>query len=456
MQGKKISLLGTPTSDSDATTKLYVDEKITTAGVASKLNIDGSNAMTGDLNLGTRSITNVRLITATQISLTSGNSSQFLKGDGSLDEKTYVQQSALTNSAIAYINSSGQLSSSASNLYVQKGVNTIQSALDAVVDNTYSSIQLSSGKFIENVVLGKSNYTLSGLSTRISGDMVLGTTDDPTYLITVRDIIVLGYLEFMTDTGLNYLDHHFKNCEFQGAIAFPAVSTTGSFGITFEDCSFTGSSAITFYNILNPITFTQCTFNGQSITNNLSTANKSNLIFRDCKKLPTLAIPNCLMRGLNESITTGNSFTVNSTSTALLRANGTTDINIYPTMTSGSFAVQWTGGSGGTTQDRTISWRRLSDGISTTVWLTLPVFSVTIGTANSNFGVLCTTATVPANLQVANQPHLPIIVNFNGIIQCGWLHHFGSTFGVQPSNKGAALAGTVCGIPNVAIVSYMV
>ena len=89
--------------------------------------------MTNDLNLGTKNITNVGLITATQISLTSGNSSQFLKGDGSLDEKTYVQQSALTNSATAYINSSGQLSSSASNLYVQKGVNTIQSALDAII-----------------------------------------------------------------------------------------------------------------------------------------------------------------------------------------------------------------------------------------------------------------------------------------------------------------------------------
>ena len=175
MQGKKISLLGTPTSDSDATTKLHVDQKITTAGVASKLNIDGSNAMTGDLNLGTKSITNVRLITATQISLTSGNSSQFLKGDGSLDEKTYVQQSALTNSAIAYINSSGQLSSSASNLYVQKGVNTIQSALNAIITNTYSSIQLSSGQFIEDIVLTKSFYSLFG-PARISGNMTIGSS----------------------------------------------------------------------------------------------------------------------------------------------------------------------------------------------------------------------------------------------------------------------------------------
>ena len=35
------------------------------------------------------------------------------------------------------------------------------------------------------------------------------------------------------------------------------------------------------------------------------------------------------MQGLNKSITTGNSFTVDSTSTAFLRADGTTDASTY-------------------------------------------------------------------------------------------------------------------------------
>ena len=142
--------------------------------------------------------------------------------------------------------------------------------------------------------------------------------------------------------------------------------------------------------------------------------------------------------------------------TQYLMGNGSLLTATYPTMTTGSFAVQWTGGAGGTTQDRTIEWRRLSDDTSTTVGLIFPLFSVTIGTANSNFGVLMTTATVPANLSVAGQPNLPIMTNFNGVTQCGWLVHYGNSLGIQNSNKGAALAGTVCGIPNVAIVSYMI
>ena len=150
------------------------------------------------------------------------------------------------------------------------------------------------------------------------------------------------------------------------------------------------------------------------------------------------------------------SIVLGGTTSQLLLGNGTTiPITTYPTMTTGSFSVQWTGGAGGTTQDRTIEWRRISDGTSTTVWLKLPVFSVTIGTA-SNFGVGMTTATVPANLSVTGQPHLPIIVSFNGVIQCGWLVHYGTSFGVQQTNKQPTVVGTAVGIPNVAIVSYMI
>ena len=125
-------------------------------------------------------------------------------------------------------------------------------------------------------------------------------------------------------------------------------------------------------------------------------------------------------------------------------------------MTTGSFTLQWTGGDGGTTSDQTINWRRISDGTSTTVWLRLAPFTITIGTANSNFGVLCTTATVPANLSVLGQPFLPVIATFAGITQCGWMTHYGTTLGIQPGNRAAALTGTVCGLANLSIVSYMI
>ena len=144
---------------------------------------------------------------------------------------------ALTNSAVAFINSSGQLSSNSSNLYVQKGVNTIQSALNAVVDYSYSSIQLSSGIFSENIILSKTIYTLSGVQTRLSGNMLFGVASIKTQDISVNNIDVLGSLTFLTDTT-HYLGHYFANCVFQGAITFPTTSVSGSNGITFEDCSF--------------------------------------------------------------------------------------------------------------------------------------------------------------------------------------------------------------------------
>ncbi len=113
----------------------------------------------------------------------SATSNHLTQADAS---SSYVAKSALTNSAFAYINSSGQLSSSASNLYVQKGVNTIQSAIDAIISNSYSSIQLSSGQFVENIVLSKSHYTLLG-PARISGNVTLGVLGIRTDNISIKD-----------------------------------------------------------------------------------------------------------------------------------------------------------------------------------------------------------------------------------------------------------------------------
>ena len=136
-----------------------------------------------------------------------------------------------------------------------------------------SSIQLSSSVFIEDVVLTKSLYSLSG-PARISGNMTFGIAGVPTYDISVKDAVVLGNLTFITDVNYHALNHYFSGCEFQGSITFPTLTTPNGLFITFEDCLFRGSSPFTFYNITNVITFTRCQFNAQTISNGLSTANK--------------------------------------------------------------------------------------------------------------------------------------------------------------------------------------
>jgi hypothetical protein len=54
MNSFNVTGLGTPTLTSDATSKTYVD-----TADATKLSLDGSLTMTGDLNMGTNNITNV-------------------------------------------------------------------------------------------------------------------------------------------------------------------------------------------------------------------------------------------------------------------------------------------------------------------------------------------------------------------------------------------------------------
>jgi hypothetical protein len=273
-----------------------------------------------------------------------------------------------------------------------------------------------------------------------------------------------GNLLFDNSTN-QQLRTYFYNCDWNGTVTFPTSLATGTSGtaIYFDNCSFSGASAIVIPNqSLYTIFFTRCAFIGQTITNSQPLGNTTKLVFTDCSYLPTLStLGNCILNGLNTTLTAtqanfGSIVLGGTTSQLLLGNGGNIPITTYPTMTSGTFTVQWTGGAGGTTSDQTITWKRLSDGTNTTVWMMFRAFSVTIGTANSNFGVLCTTATVPANLSVLLQPNIPIMANFNGVVQCGWLVHYGNALGIQPGNKGPAVAGTVCGIPGVTMISYMI
>ena len=81
----------------------------------------------------------------------------------------------------------------------------------------------------------------------------------------------------------------------------------------------------------------------------------------DCSGLPALtSLGLCVLNGLNGTLTTtqGNygSILLGGLATQYLMGNGSLLTATYPTMTTGSFAVQWTGGTGGTTSDQTITW----------------------------------------------------------------------------------------------------
>jgi hypothetical protein len=387
-----------------------------------------------------------------------------------VDNSAFVKPGTLTAGSVPYFTATNTLGGATKNFFVQLGNSTIQSAIDAATlgGATGGAVLVSSGGSTENVICPRQNYTLVGTicppftqTTQITGNLTIGSAAFLSTRVRVSHMKFVGNLVFDNSTN-QQLRTYFYNCDWNGTITFPTSAATGANGtqIYFDSCSFSGASAIVIPNqSLYTIFFTRCSFIGQTITNQQVVGNTTKTIFNDCSYLPTLSsLGFCVLNGPNTTLTTTQanygSLVLGGLSTQYLMGNGSLLTATYPTMTTGSFAVQWTGGAGGTTADRNISWRRLSDGTSTTVWLTLPTFTLTIGTA-SNFGIL-STATVPANLQVAGQPHLPIIVNFNGIVQCGWLHHFGNTLGVQPSNKAATVVGQVCGIPNVAIVSYMI
>ena len=62
---------------------------VTTASIAGKLNIDGSNAMTGALNMGAQAINNSGIVSAVGFIKNGGLSSEFLKANGVSDPRTF-------------------------------------------------------------------------------------------------------------------------------------------------------------------------------------------------------------------------------------------------------------------------------------------------------------------------------------------------------------------------------
>ena len=65
--------------------------------------------------------------------------------------------------------------------------------------------------------------------------MTLGVAGVPTYGLSIKDVVVLGNLTFITDITYHSLKHYFSGCEFQGSITFPTATSTSGYSITFED-----------------------------------------------------------------------------------------------------------------------------------------------------------------------------------------------------------------------------
>lgn len=276
-------------------------------------------------------------IISNKFSIPSGLTTSFLKANGDSDSKTYIEAGPINNSSVPYINTTGAVASSNSNLYVQAGVNTIQSALDAIISGNARSIQLSSGSFIENITLSKQNYLLVGAScplfgqtTTVLGTVTIGLVGVLTTRQKIKDIIFTNNLSFFSDATNQALRTTVSNCEFQGSITFPTSAVASTF-IYFFDCSFSnisGSNIITFPATQNyGIVFTRCNFNNQTFVNNATSAVLNT--FRDCTGMSSITLSPATYFGINALTTSVSNLTTTSlvlggVNTNLLRADGST------------------------------------------------------------------------------------------------------------------------------------
>jgi hypothetical protein len=235
---------------------------------------------------------------------TGGLTSQFLKANGDIDNNNYAISSGIQiNSSVPYINSVGQVSSNISNLYVQLGQNTIQSAITAI--GVGYNIQCSSGGSTENIILNKQNYTLCGANcppfgqtTQITGNVTIGDVSVLSTRIRMKDIKIVGNLTFISSVN-NELRTFIDNCDFSGTITLPTIAGSLEFySITFTGCSFFGANPIVIpdQNTYR-LTFSKCIFFGQTITNNLTLAHSTNLLFETCSGLLSLSLGNCIKVG---------------------------------------------------------------------------------------------------------------------------------------------------------------
>ena len=99
-------------------------------------------------------------------------------GSLSFNGASIATKTALTANSVPYINSTGALSSSITNLYAQSGVNTIQSVLSTLTTGNGYSLQLSAGVFTEtSLTLSLNNILLSGAQCPVFAPTTLVNTN---------------------------------------------------------------------------------------------------------------------------------------------------------------------------------------------------------------------------------------------------------------------------------------
>ena len=292
----------------------------------------------------------------------------------------------------------------------------------------------------------RQNFTLAGAfcppftqTTQITGNLTIGSSGFLSTRMRVSHMKFEGNLIFDNSTN-QQLRTYFYNCDWNGTITFPTSAATGTSGtaIYFDNCSFSGASAIVIPNqSLYTIFFTRCAFIGQTITNNQVVGNTTKLIFTDCSYLPTLTtLGFCILNGLNTTLTTTQanfgSVVLGGTATSLLKGNGTTvsgtinqfalgngslttsnsasimkgdattlsgagfvkgdatlDNTIYPTLTAESnFTTTFTSG-GASSGSIVIAVRKISNGTNSIIHLFLPPIVFTTGAGGGN----CTSST---------------------------------------------------------------
>jgi hypothetical protein len=272
----------------------------------------------------------------------------------------------------------------------------------------------------------------------------------------------VGNLIFDNSTN-QQLRTYFYNCDFSGTVTFPTSSATGTNGtqIFFDSCSFSSAMTINNQNLYS-IFFTRCQFVGQAITNNQVVGNTTRTVFNDCSFLPTLStLGFCVLNGPNTTLTTTQanygSLVLGGLSTQYLMGNGSLLTATYPTLTTGSFSLTIPAGTGGTPTTVTVNYRKLSNGVQTTVWLIFPITNITNG--NPAISWISSVAVLPADIRPAVATYIPIAVRNGTTYTMGLLWIY--TSGVLQISDLAftnsfTTAGAVCGINAPQQVTYVI
>lgn len=362
--------------------------------------------MTGAIDMGNQSISNVDIVTAIQFRTPTGASTDFLKADGSIDQNFYMPaDSGYGATCVAYVNGSGLLTSDVSNRWCQAGVDSLQTIINTVVSNTNVHIQLSAGTHgVTALIVDKINYSIAGskstptqASTIINGAVQIGQAGSNTSLIKFSDIVFNSTLTFFSNPASQQTRHTFDNIVFQSTITFPTAVNGVTGYLYFTDCVFNQVGGITFNNITCSIIFTRCVFSNQVITNN---APVNSIVFDSCRGLNSLAVTNALYRGLNilsgssAGVVSAASLSLTGASTSFVMGNGSLNTTLYTSVATltGNFVFNGV--------NCPFQARRISDGTNGgIVSIFVGGFLATVATAGSTF---ISTAALPVGWRPIN------------------------------------------------------